>query len=307
MQIAAGPAGMIMFGHLERGTSPLHACNIRARHQRHRWRGLAAAAVAILFSAPAPALAETAHSIAIELVRPGREGLELSARLTADGQQLQQNIAWNIRSADGQTVYDGRDGVVDVSLAPGDYVVDATYGASVLEKLVSLPAATRLKVSFVLDAGGLKVEPLLGGAAVPAAAARVRVFSVDGDTLVASNVEPGEIIRLPAGRYRVESQVSSGNAKAVAEVRVQAGRVASVTFAHKAGLARLAFVGAPGAAVRWEVADGSGRAIAMREGINANVTLLPGTYTARAQVGAELLTATFHIGQDEVRDILLGN
>ena len=41
--------------------------------------------------------------------------------------------------------------------------------------------------------------------------------------------------------------------------------------------------------------------------INANVTLLPGTYTARAQVGAELLTATFNIAAGEARDIMLGN
>ena len=118
---------------------------------------------------------------------------------------------------------------------------------------------------------------------------------------------PNELIRLPEGTYRVESQVSTGNVKAVADVHVTAGRVATVKIAHKAGLARLAFVGAPNAVVRWQVEDQSGSPIATRGGINANVTLLPGTYTARAEVGAELLTATFNIAAGEVRDIMLGN
>jgi len=288
---------------------PLHEQNSRARLHRHRSRGRSAAlAVAFfLLTGVLPALAEAAHGLAIQMVQPGREGLELSARLTPGGGPLQQNISWTIRDTDGVTVYSGTEGTADVSLAPGDYVVDASYGATLIEKLVSLPAATRLKINLVLDAGGLKVEPKLGKIDVPPVASRVRVFSMDGKRLMAVSVTPGEIIRLPEGTYRVESQVSTGNVKAVADVHVTAGRVATIRIAHKAGLARLAFVGAPNAAVRWDIEDQSGSPIATRGGINANVTLLPGTYTARAAVGAELLTATFNIAAGEVRDIMLGN
>ena len=287
----------------------MHAATTRARLHRHRRSGLAATLAVAVFSCAStlPAFAAQAHGLAIELVKPGREGLELSARLTPDGGELQHNISWNIRSPDGVTVYSGDEGTADVSLPPGDYVVDASYGATVLTELVSIPAATRLRVSLVLDAGGLKVEPLVSGIAVPPVASRVRVFSMDGKRLMAVSVKPGEIIRLPEGTYRVESQVSTGNVKAVADVHVTAGRVATVKIAHKAGLARLAFVGSPNSTVRWEVEDGSGSAIAARSGLNANVTLLPGTYTARALVGAELLTATFNIAEGEVRDIMLGN
>lgn len=205
------------------------------------------------------------------------------------------------------TVYAAETGTADVSLPPGDYVVDAAYGATTLTEQVSIPPATRLRVSLMLDAGGLRVEPLVSGIAVPAVASRVRVFSMDGKRLMAVSVKPGEIIRLPEGTYRVESQVSTGNVKAAADVHVTAGRVATVKIAHKAGLARLAFVGPPNAVVRWEVEDGRGVTITTRAGLNANVTLLPGTYTARALVGAELLTATFNIAAGEARDIMLGN
>lgn len=293
---------------LERGLTPLHACRPRARLSRHRRRGLATALTVALFSlaSPLPALAEAAHGIAIQLVPPGREGLELSARLAPDGGPLQQNIAWSIRNADGAPVYSGNDGTADVSLPPGDYVVDATYGASVLEKLVSLPQATRLKIDFVLEAGGLRIESLIGDMEVPPAAARLRVFAMDSPRLVASAVKPGQIIRLPAGTYRIESQVSTGNVKAVTDVQVTAGRVSTVRISHKAGLARLAFAGSPASGVRWEVSDGSGKSVVTREGIAANVTLLPGSYTAQAQVGAKRLSASFSLGAGDVRVITLG-
>lgn len=290
----------------------LHVRNSRARLHRHRGFGTAfrraLLAVAVFFAAAAgrPAAAD-APSLAIELVKPGREGLELSARLTPDGGLLQRNIGWNIRSPDGVTVYSSGGGTADVSLKPGDYVVDAVYGATTLSELVSIPPATRLKVNLVLDAGGLKVEPLLGGLAVPDVAARVRVYSMDGKRLMAVSLKPNEVMRLPEGSYRVESRISTGNVKAVTDVHVTAGRVATVKISHKAGLARLAFVGSPNSAVRWEVEDVHGEDIAARTGLTANVTLLPGTYTARALVGAELLTATFNIAEGQVRDIMLGN
>ena len=285
----------------------LHDRICRAWQQRHRRRGLTAAFAVAIFLALVPHPAGAATGLAIELVKPGREGLELSARLTDKGQPLQQNMSWNIRNPDGVSIFGGTEGTADVSIPPGDYVVNATYGATVVEELVSLPKGTRLRVNFVLDAGALRVEPLVTGIPVPAVASRVRVFSMDGKRLMAVSVMPNELIRLPEGTYRVESQVSTGNVKAVADVHVTAGRVATVKIAHKAGLARLAFVGAPNAVVRWQVEDQSGSPIATRGGINANVTLLPGTYTARAEVGAELLTATFNIAAGEVRDIMLGN
>ncbi|WP_421695236.1 hypothetical protein [Aestuariivirga sp.] len=254
--------------------------------------------------------AARADQLSLETVKQGREGIELTARLTAEGGPIQRNISWSIRTDDGGTVYESGDGTVDVSLPPGDYVVDASYGATTLTRTVSLPPGTRLKAGIVLDAGGLRIEPLLSGVEVPAVAARIRVYALSGGRLgrlMALSVTPGEVIRLPAGTYRVESQVSSGNVKAVADVHVTAGRVASVKIGHKAGLARLAFVGSPNAKVLWEVEDGSGLSFLTRKGLTANVTLLPGTYTARAEVGAELLTATFNIGAGEIRDIMLGN
>jgi hypothetical protein len=248
-----------------------------------------------------------AHPVAIEVVKPGREGLELTARLTEDGDVISRDIAWTIHTAAGEPVFTGETGSVDISLSPGDYVVEAAYGAAVETRAVSLPEGARLMVSFIMKAGGLSIDSRLGETDFPAARPRLRVFALDGGRLMAAEDATGDIIHLPAGRYRVESRAAAGNASAVTDVEVKAGRVSTIAITHKAGLARLAFVGSPAAEVMWEVEDARGRSIARESGLNANLLLTPGTYTARAKVGDEMLTASFRIAAGEARDIMLGN
>ena len=262
---------------------------------------------ALLCAAADEARAAAAHPVAIEVVQPGREGLELTARLAEDGGVITRNITWTIRHANGEPVFESEAGSVDISLAPGDYMIDAEYGAAQVSRSVSIPPRTRLMVSFVLDAGGLSIRSGMGMADVPALHPRVRVFALPGGRMVALEEAKGGIIRLPAGRYRIESRAHAGNLTAVTDVVVKAGQVSTIDITHKAGLARLAFVGSPSAEVTWDIADESGRRVASEAGLNANLVLLPGTYTARAAVGSELLTARFQIAAGETRDIMLGN
>lgn len=267
--------------------------------------------LSLALSAPCPAAAsEQAHPVAIELVQPGREGLELTARLTEDGGIIGRNITWTVRTRDGETVFSSEVGAADVSLPPGDYLVMADYGTLNLSRMVSLPEASRMMVSFVLRAGAIRVEPRMDGDALPTLRPKSRVFALEGDEagrLMAVNAAAGEVIRLPEGRYRVESRAGAGNAAAVTDVEVKAGRVSTIAVTLRAGIARLSFVGAPTAKVMWNVEDADGRGIARQNGLNADVALLPGTYTAKARIGAELLTATFRIAAGETRDIMLGN
>jgi hypothetical protein len=276
---------------------------------RMRKGSTTAIAIALLCALCSFAAAE-AHPVAIEMVKPGREGLELTARLTEDGPILERNISWTIRTAAGQKIHDGEAGSVDISVPPGDYVVDAVYGAARVSQAVSLPRGSRLMASFVLNAGGLTVSSKMDSEALPPARPRVRVFALEGKNeglLVAASADPGEIIRLPAGRYRVESRLAAGNAAAVTDVAVKAGAVSEVGITVKAGLARLSFVGSPLAKVNWAVEDRTGTRIAQREGLTANLLLTPGSYKAVAAVDGEQLTATFRIGAGQTRDILLGN
>jgi hypothetical protein len=321
------------------GTEGVHEHSTRvSHHRRHGSAKSAAAVVAVLFllaviivmapriahsastdtleisAAPgdAPALAggRATHDIAIETVAQGREGLELSARLAEDGGLIELPVTWSVSTAMGEPVYASETPIAEIALEPGDYRVDIRYGAVHLAQAVTLVDGTRLIVSFVLDAGGIRILPRLQGLGLPAKASRSRVYALSGfrkGQLVASSQQPGEILRVPAGEYRIESHFDKGNASAVADVTVKPGRMSAVEIDHAAGLARLAFVGAPDAGVLWRLADADGNALPPIEGIAADVVLKPGTYTAVAQIGDETLSAKFAIGAGQSRDIILGN
>jgi hypothetical protein len=318
----------------------LHDFSTRAGHDRHHRRAARAAAVVavLLFVAAitliAPAIAAPAkpgsveisgvpqaaeepfaeamaeHDIAIEIVPPGSEGLELTARLTDDGGLIERAISWSIMTPNGETIYAGEAPEASVMTPPGDYAVSIRYGAVRLNSTVTLHEGNRLMVSYVLHAGAIRILPRVQNIVEPGAAPDSRIFSLEGrqrGKLIAISTVPGEVVRVPEGLYRVDSAFDGGNARASTEVRVKAGRMSAVEIDHKAGLARLAFVGAPDRPVAWAVSTPEGKAIASAEGLNADVVLLPGTYTAKASVGAEVLTATFEIASGETRDIILGN
>lgn len=268
-------------------------------------------AVAVVFATLRPALAADGPvSLAIETVKPGREGLEFSAHLAGTSNLITHGINWTIRTADGEDVYSVDSGAADVLTPPGDYVVDLQYGAGRLTRLVSLPEASRLRVDFALNAGGMRIVPRAGGAPLPVGGARIRVFTLQEgqpNRRVAVNATAGDILPLPEGRYRVESQVGDGNAKAVADVQVKSGRLSTLDIRHKAGIARLNFVGSSSGDVQWAIEDDHGVAVATRDGLAAAVILAPGRYTAKADSDGRSLTATFTIASGKSRHIILGN
>ena len=259
--------------------------------------------------APEGMEATPGHDVAIAIVSPGHEGLKLSARLTDDGGLIEVPISWAIRNMDGDIVYAGRTPGAEVSVPPGDYAVDIRYDALKLSSTVTLLEGNRLMVSYVLNAGGLRILPRVKNVGLPAATPLSRIFALNNDErgkLVAVSDIPGEVIRIPEGDYRIESRFAAGNVDAVTDVHVTAGRMSAVEIDHKAGLARLAFAGAPATNVTWSVRNGNGLAVARAEGLNADVVLRPGTYTASAMAGGEVLTTTFDIASGQARDIILG-
>jgi hypothetical protein len=158
--------------------------------------------------------------------------------------------------------------------------------------------------------GGIRILPRLKNLGPAPADAQSLVYAVSGHNkgkLITISTTPGEILRVEAGDYRIESRFAAGNAVAVADVHVKPGIMSAVEIDHAAGLARLAYVGAPDANVSWQVTDAGGEALPAIKGLSANVVLKPGSYVARAKIGSESLTANFVITEGQARDILLGN
>jgi hypothetical protein len=253
---------------------------------------------------------KVAHDIAIEIVKPGNEGLELSARLSESGGLIERDISWTLRDAQGGVVYDKNTELAHVSLPPGDYSVEARYGSACFSQSLTLLEANRLMVSFVLEVGGIRVLPRVQGLGLNSAQTQSLVYAlsgVDKGKLITISKVPGEILRVKAGDYRIESRFATGNAVVVVDVHVNSGLMSAVEIDHTAGLARLSYVGAPDAHVSWLLIDDHGDQLPAIDGLSASVVLKPGAYTAKAQIGTELLTARFDIAAGQERDILLGN
>ena len=318
------------------GTEGVHEDSTRAaQHRRQSSVRNAAALAAVLFLGPAAALVpgpalsasqpdvkvsrapeafvpdvDIVHDVAIEIVAAGEEGLELSTRLSDEGGVIERPVSWTIRAATGEPVFSGDVPVAHIDTAPGDYTVEAQYGTVHFSRTVSLQPGNRLIVSFVLNIGGIRVLPRLQGLGLPPVPSRTLVYATSGKRkgqLIAKSAMPGEILRVAAGDYLIESRFEAGNAVAVAAIHVNPGLMSAVTIDHVASLVRLSFPAASGAAVSWSIADESGQTLSQLDGPAAEIVLKPGTYTASATANGETLTATFEIASGETRDIILGN
>jgi hypothetical protein len=296
-------------------------------HRQRRKFNICALAVVLFAGASSPALTaatadipddettysiaqDTRHEVSISVVDPGKEGLSLVARLTTLSTHIARDVAWQVRNEQGELLLNATANELQSPLAPGLYVVEAQYGAVAVRETVRLTQGNSVAVNFVLNAGGLRVLPSLKGLAATGLKSKTFVYAlagIDKGKLVTHTEEPGELLKLPAGVYRVESRIGDGNTTAVTDVRIRPGKMSAVEVTHQAGLARLNFVGSPQAHVTWDIRAIEGEKLTSLEGLTHKLALKPGTYLAEAHVNGEILTAKFKITAGEERDIMLGN
>jgi hypothetical protein len=247
--------------------------------------------------------------VRIELTRPGNEALSFNARLSEDGGVVNWPISWQVKAFGGETLLSRDAGDASLAAEPGDYVVEASYGAVKIERKVTLLAGQRLAVTFVLNAGGLRVLPKLKQLGLPDARPFTSVYKSsgsDGGTLVAITEEPGEILRLGAGSYRIESRFQPGNAEAMTEVTVKPGLLSAVELDMTAGIARLDASGA-GDDVYWIITDAKGESLPGIPGPTADVVLKPGLYKLRTRIDGAERTSAFTIEPGRVSAIIQSN
>jgi hypothetical protein len=253
---------------------------------------------------------DTAHEVAISVVEPGQESISLTARLTTMSTTVARDVNWQVRDEAGELILNQITHELESPLAPGQYVVEAQYGAVSVRETVRLTEGNAIAVSFVLNAGGLRVLPALKDIVAPDMPTKTLVYALAGPDkgkLVAHSDMKGELIKLAAGQYRVESRIGNGNTSAVTDVRIRPGKLSAIEVSHQAGIARLNYVGSPDAQVKWDVRPVDGTNIISVDGLTQNLALKPGTYLAEAHVNGEVLTAKFKIVAGEERDIMLGN
>jgi hypothetical protein len=253
---------------------------------------------------------DVASEIRIELTRPGNEGLSFNARLSEEGGLVNRPVVWKVKAFGGETLLTREADFAELPAEPGDYVVEASYGAVKVERKLTLLEGQRLGVTFVLNVGGLRILPKLQQIGLPDAHPFTSIYRASGGAdgeLVAITEEPGEILRLGAGAYRIESRFRPGNATAVTEVTVRPGRLSAVEIDMCAGIARLNVLNADDHDVIWFITDAGGEALPGIPGPAADVVLKPGRYTLRTQIDGVDKASAFTIAPGQISAIIQSN
>jgi hypothetical protein len=249
------------------------------------------------------------------IARAGSEAIELAARLREHGGLITLPVSWRLyrligTAAGGEEVFHVEAPQAGATVPPGDYRVDINYGFAQFSRLVTLERERRLSLVFNLNTGAIRVLSRI--AVQPPAfgfTTAHRLFALSGQNrarLVAENAMPGELLRLPAGTYRVESELSPGNAVAQAQVDVKPGVLSAVEIDHHAGIVRLAVAEHLRDGFSWQIVDAKGKIVAEARGASFDVVLSPGRYRARATADEETFTGEFSVAGGKSFEVVLG-
>ncbi|HKG75620.1 MAG TPA: hypothetical protein VKA79_15375 [Aestuariivirgaceae bacterium] len=247
-------------------------------------------------------LPEAPYDLRAFITRAGTEGFELAARLQERGGIVTKPVSWRVfriltEPGGGDLVYEGTTPVADFVALPGDYRIDVEYGFARYSRMITLDPERRQSIAFNLNVGGLRVLSRLAADVPVSFSTSHRIFALTGTSrahLVAEDAVPGDLLRLPAGRYRIESHLEPGNAVARAEVEVKPGMLSAVEIDHKAGIASFA-VANDAQARAWHILSPSGQIAATVDGAAPAVVLAPGTYWVQAAAGAHTMTRSFTV------------
>jgi hypothetical protein len=237
----------------------------------------------------------------------GMGQLSLSALLTEDGQNIDQGLVWRVyrlRPAPERAalVSTHRDANPTLKLEPGTYLINVAFGRAHLTRKIAVAADQPAQERFVLNAGGLRVTPVLSkGEAISDRVVTYDILSDERDqygqrTKVASGVRVGVIVRLNAGIYSIVSTYGDANAIARADVTVEAGKLTEATLNHAAARVTFKLVTHPGgdaiADTQWNVTTLRGEPVKESVGALPTHILAPGRYSVFAK----------HSGQQFRRD-----
>ncbi|MCX7305405.1 MAG: hypothetical protein NTV73_13890 [Hyphomicrobiales bacterium] len=232
------------------------------------------------------------------LAMAGGGEITLSAKLTEEGQDISRGLVWRVFAQepgpDGKLplVASSHGGTSVFNLAPGGYLVHASYGRAGATKRITVGRDSKSE-NLVLDAGGLKLDAVLaGGVRIPPAKLKFSIYEADSDAngeraLIIPDVSPNAIVRLNSGTYHVVSTYGTVNAVIRSDIRVEAGKLTEATVEHHAAELTMKLVREPGgeaiADTSWSILSGSGDPVREMVGAFASLVLAEGDYTIIAK------------------------
>lgn len=277
-------------------------------------RGVAAAAL-LAFSALSSACAFADETAAVPAQPPAPSGpttkVTLSAVIAEGAKPMRDEILWTVTragDAGAQVVATDSAPKTVMNLAPGNYIVTASYGSTVISKEIAIRDAAENHV-LNLNSGIVRLK-LIPNAGAPAVTGDVtwEVYEYSRGTVeqrkqVTMARAPQHEFILPAGYYIVRALYSDTVSELV--VPVDAGHTYKYTVNLYAGEVGLSALGANGKTVSepvaWEIVRATPNAQGELETVTADVVpsrvfmLREGSYIARARTGDMVGEAAFEV------------
>jgi hypothetical protein len=246
---------------------------------------------------------------AVPPAAPPQAVLALSARYGKDLPAINGGLVWRIfadRPDDTGTfkmIREDRNPAPNVLLPPGNYVVHVALGLVSAVRSVTLKPETD-RESFVLPAGGLRIEGRVGASKIPQnqisfAIYKGSQFEGGERASLVPNVAAGDVVLLPEGTYYIISNYGDANSVVRSDIRVQAGKLTDVVVTHRAAVITLKLVSDKGgealANTAWSVITPGGDVIKESIGAFPRVVLSEGEYRAIAKNEGKVYERSFNV------------
>jgi hypothetical protein len=249
-------------------------------------------------SAPPPSTASAGQAV-----------LSLTARYGKDLPVISSGLVWRVfpdrpdETGTFKLIREEHGATPSIVLPPGNYVVHVAFGLVSAVRPVSLKADTD-RESFVLPAGGLRIEGRVGASKIPQNQVAFSIykgsqFDVGERAPLVPSVSAGEVALLPEGTYYIVSNYGDANSVVRSDIRVQAGKLTDVTISHRAAVITLKLVSDKGgealANTAWSVITPGGDVIKESIGAFPRVILAEGEYRAIAKNEGKVYERPFNV------------
>jgi hypothetical protein len=240
---------------------------------------------------------------------PGQAVLALTARYGKDLPVINNGLVWRVfsdrpdESGTFKLIREDRGATPNIVLPPGSYVIHVALGLVSAVRPVTLKAETD-RESFLLPAGGLRIEGRVGTTRIPQnqisfAIYKGSQFEVGERASLVPNVAAGDVALVPEGTYYIISNYGDANSVVRSDIRVQAGKLTDVIITHRAAVITLKLVSDKGgealANTAWSVITPGGDVIKESIGAFPRVVLSEGEYRAIAKNEGKVYERPFNV------------
>jgi hypothetical protein len=240
----------------------------------------------------------------------GQAVLALTARYGKDMPVITSGLVWRIfpdrpdETGTFKLIREDRGATPNIVLPPGGYVIHVTFGLVSAVRPVTLKSETA-RESFVLPAGGLRIEGRVGTSKIPQNQISFSIykgsqFEVGNDRApLVPTVAAGDVVLLPEGTYYIISNYGDANSVVRSDIRVGAGKLTDVIITHRAAVITLKLVSDKGgealANTAWSVITPGGDVIKESIGAFPRVILSEGEYRAIAKNEGKVYERPFNV------------